>query len=150
MLLISISSVVYLEIDNRQCYQQTSECFQSSNDVAAFLGALASSGNLNMPYVIEAVTSECLARALSCASRLPIMPLIKTRPPILLNIFSTPPSPPQPLTPPPPTADYRDHFEVCTFLPYNNEANALCALDRLNNQCGSLRADPLAPGTKNS
>uniref|UniRef100_A0A673LH75 Neurogenic locus notch homolog protein 1 n=1 Tax=Sinocyclocheilus rhinocerous TaxID=307959 RepID=A0A673LH75_9TELE len=59
-------SVVYLEIDNRQCYQQTSECFQSANDVAAFLGALASSGNLNMPYVIEAVTSECLARALSC------------------------------------------------------------------------------------
>uniref|UniRef100_A0A673LM11 Neurogenic locus notch homolog protein 1 n=1 Tax=Sinocyclocheilus rhinocerous TaxID=307959 RepID=A0A673LM11_9TELE len=58
-------SVVYLEIDNRQCYQQTSECFQSANDVAAFLGALASSGNLNMPYVIEAVTSECLARALS-------------------------------------------------------------------------------------
>uniref|UniRef100_A0A8C1M817 Neurogenic locus notch homolog protein 1 n=1 Tax=Cyprinus carpio TaxID=7962 RepID=A0A8C1M817_CYPCA len=61
-------SVVYLEIDNRQCYQQTSECFQSANDVAAFLGALASSGNLNMPYVIEAVTSECLARALPCAS----------------------------------------------------------------------------------
>uniref|UniRef100_A0A673LLV5 Neurogenic locus notch homolog protein 1 n=1 Tax=Sinocyclocheilus rhinocerous TaxID=307959 RepID=A0A673LLV5_9TELE len=51
-------SVVYLEIDNRQCYQQTSECFQSANDVAAFLGALASSGNLNMPYVIEAVTSK--------------------------------------------------------------------------------------------
>uniref|UniRef100_A0A8C1LGW8 Neurogenic locus notch homolog protein 1 n=1 Tax=Cyprinus carpio TaxID=7962 RepID=A0A8C1LGW8_CYPCA len=55
-------SVVYLEIDNRQCYQQTSECFQRANDVAAFLGALASSGSLNMPYVLEAVTSECLAR----------------------------------------------------------------------------------------
>lgn len=49
-------SVVYLEIDNRQCYQQSSECFQSATDVAAFLGALASSGNLNVPY-IEAVTS---------------------------------------------------------------------------------------------
>ncbi|KAJ0012984.1 hypothetical protein NQD34_017318 [Periophthalmus magnuspinnatus] len=50
------TSVVYLEIDNRQCYQQSSECFQSATDVAAFLGALASSGNLNVPY-IEAVTS---------------------------------------------------------------------------------------------
>lgn len=51
-------SVVYLEIDNRQCYQQTSECFQSANDVAAFLGALASRGNLNVPYYIETVTSR--------------------------------------------------------------------------------------------
>uniref|UniRef100_A0AAQ4QQ20 Neurogenic locus notch homolog protein 1 n=1 Tax=Gasterosteus aculeatus aculeatus TaxID=481459 RepID=A0AAQ4QQ20_GASAC len=49
-------SVVYLEIDNRQCYQQSTECFQSATDVAAFLGALATSGNLNVPY-IEAVTS---------------------------------------------------------------------------------------------
>lgn len=49
-------SIVYLEIDNRQCYQQSTECFQSATDVAAFLGALASSGNLNVPY-IEAVTS---------------------------------------------------------------------------------------------
>lgn len=49
-------SVVYLEIDNRQCYQQSTECFQSAADVAAFLGALASSGNLNVTY-IEAVTS---------------------------------------------------------------------------------------------
>lgn len=47
---------MYLEIDNRQCYQQSTECFQSATDVAAFLGALASSGNLNVPY-IEAVTS---------------------------------------------------------------------------------------------
>uniref|UniRef100_A0A8C9T1I3 Neurogenic locus notch homolog protein 1 n=1 Tax=Scleropages formosus TaxID=113540 RepID=A0A8C9T1I3_SCLFO len=51
-------SVVYLEIDNRQCYQQTTECFQSATDVAAFLGALASSGHLKVPYIIEAVTSE--------------------------------------------------------------------------------------------
>lgn len=51
--------MVYLEIDNRQCYQQSSECFQSATDVAAFLGALASSGNLNVPY-IEAVTSTWL------------------------------------------------------------------------------------------
>ena len=49
--------MVYLEIDNRQCYQQSTECFQSATDVAAFLGALASSGNLNVPY-IEAVTSK--------------------------------------------------------------------------------------------
>lgn len=52
-------SIVYLEIDNRQCYQQSDECFQSATDVAAFLGALASRGNLNVPYVIEAVTSKC-------------------------------------------------------------------------------------------
>lgn len=52
-------SVVYLEIDNRQCYQQSTECFQSATDVAAFLGALATSGNLNVPY-IEAVTSMSL------------------------------------------------------------------------------------------
>uniref|UniRef100_A0AAR2IKU9 Neurogenic locus notch homolog protein 1 n=1 Tax=Pygocentrus nattereri TaxID=42514 RepID=A0AAR2IKU9_PYGNA len=51
------NSVVHLEIDNRQCYQQSSECFQSATDVAAFLGALASRGNLNLPYV-KAVTSE--------------------------------------------------------------------------------------------
>lgn len=50
---------MYLEIDNRQCYQQSTECFQSATDVAAFLGALASSGNLNVPY-IEAVTSMLL------------------------------------------------------------------------------------------
>lgn len=53
-----------MEIDNRQCYQQSEECFQSATDVAAFLGALASSGNLNVPYIIEAVTSECLYDAL--------------------------------------------------------------------------------------
>uniref|UniRef100_A0A6Q2X112 Neurogenic locus notch homolog protein 1 n=1 Tax=Esox lucius TaxID=8010 RepID=A0A6Q2X112_ESOLU len=51
-------AIVYLEIDNRQCFQQSTECFQSATDVAAFLGALASSGNLNVPYVIEAVHSE--------------------------------------------------------------------------------------------
>ncbi|CAB1319564.1 unnamed protein product [Coregonus sp. 'balchen'] len=51
-------SIVYLEIDNRQCFQQSTECFQSATDVAAFLGALASSGNLNIPYIIEAVHSE--------------------------------------------------------------------------------------------
>lgn len=52
-------SIVYLEIDNRQCVQSSSQCFQSATDVAAFLGALASLGNLNIPYKIEAVKSEC-------------------------------------------------------------------------------------------
>lgn len=52
------SSIVYLEIDNRQCLQSYSQCFQSATDVAAFLGALASLGNLNIPYKIEAVKSE--------------------------------------------------------------------------------------------
>lgn len=53
------SSIVYLEIDNRQCVQASSQCFQSATDVAAFLGALASLGSLNIPYKIEAVQSEC-------------------------------------------------------------------------------------------
>lgn len=52
-------SIVYLEIDNRQCVQSSSQCFQSTTDVAAFLGALASRGSLNIPYKIEAVKSEC-------------------------------------------------------------------------------------------
>uniref|UniRef100_A0AAQ4PW40 Neurogenic locus notch homolog protein 1 n=1 Tax=Gasterosteus aculeatus aculeatus TaxID=481459 RepID=A0AAQ4PW40_GASAC len=50
-------SVVHLEVDNRQCFQQSTECFQSTNDAAAFLGALASSGKLDVPYTIEAVYS---------------------------------------------------------------------------------------------
>lgn len=62
-LIFACRSVVYLEIDNRQCYQQSTECFQSATDVAAFLGALASSGNLNVPY-IEAVTSTYLISSL--------------------------------------------------------------------------------------
>lgn len=53
-----LSSIVYLEIDNRQCVQSSSQCFQSATDVAAFLGALASLGSLNIPYKIEAVKSE--------------------------------------------------------------------------------------------
>lgn len=57
--LLSHSSIVYLEIDNRQCIQSSSQCFQSATDVAAFLGALASLGNLNIPYKIEAVKSKC-------------------------------------------------------------------------------------------
>lgn len=52
------SSVVHLEVDNRQCFQQSTECFQSTDDAAAFLGALASSGKLDVPYTIEAVYSE--------------------------------------------------------------------------------------------
>uniref|UniRef100_A0A8C3TG60 Neurogenic locus notch homolog protein 1 n=1 Tax=Chelydra serpentina TaxID=8475 RepID=A0A8C3TG60_CHESE len=54
----SQESIVYLEIDNRQCIQSSSQCFQSATDVAAFLGALASLGNLNIPYKIEAVKSK--------------------------------------------------------------------------------------------
>uniref|UniRef100_A0AAZ3QJZ2 Neurogenic locus notch homolog protein 1 n=1 Tax=Oncorhynchus tshawytscha TaxID=74940 RepID=A0AAZ3QJZ2_ONCTS len=60
----NINSIVYLEIDNRQCFQQSTECFQSATDVAAFLGALASSGNLNIPYIIEAVHSEFLSSSM--------------------------------------------------------------------------------------
>lgn len=52
------SSVVHLEVDNRQCFQQSTECFQSTTDAAAFLGALASSGKLDVPYTIAAVFSE--------------------------------------------------------------------------------------------
>lgn len=52
------SSIVHLEVDNRQCFLQSTECFQSTNDAAAFLGALASSGKLDVPYTIQAVYSE--------------------------------------------------------------------------------------------
>ncbi|MEE6505193.1 hypothetical protein FKM82_005464 [Ascaphus truei] len=51
-------TIVHLEIDNRQCFQSSSQCFNSATDVAAFLGALASLGNLDIPYKIEAVKSE--------------------------------------------------------------------------------------------
>uniref|UniRef100_A0A8C6XMQ4 Neurogenic locus notch homolog protein 1 n=1 Tax=Naja naja TaxID=35670 RepID=A0A8C6XMQ4_NAJNA len=59
-------SIVHLEIDNRQCIRASSQCFQSTNDVAAFLGALASSGSLDIPYKIEAVKSKmaCISIAL--------------------------------------------------------------------------------------
>uniref|UniRef100_A0A3Q3GPB0 Neurogenic locus notch homolog protein 1 n=1 Tax=Labrus bergylta TaxID=56723 RepID=A0A3Q3GPB0_9LABR len=50
-------SVVHLEVDNRQCFQQSTECFQSTTSAAAFLAALASSGKLDVPYTIEAVFS---------------------------------------------------------------------------------------------
>ena len=51
-----------MEVDNRQCFQQSTECFQSTNDAAAFLGALASSGKLDVPYTIEAVYSEYISQ----------------------------------------------------------------------------------------
>uniref|UniRef100_A0A672GRE9 Neurogenic locus notch homolog protein 1 n=1 Tax=Salarias fasciatus TaxID=181472 RepID=A0A672GRE9_SALFA len=51
-------SIVHLEVDNRQCFQQSTECFQSTNDAAAFLGALESSGKLDVPFTIEAVFSD--------------------------------------------------------------------------------------------
>lgn len=57
-----LSSVVHLEVDNRQCFQQSSECFQNTDDAAAFLGALASSEKLDVPYKIEAVFSEYTLR----------------------------------------------------------------------------------------
>uniref|UniRef100_A0A3Q4H5T9 Neurogenic locus notch homolog protein 1 n=1 Tax=Neolamprologus brichardi TaxID=32507 RepID=A0A3Q4H5T9_NEOBR len=50
-------SIVHLEVDNRQCFQQSTECFQSTSDAAAFLGALESSGKLDVPFTIEAVYS---------------------------------------------------------------------------------------------
>lgn len=52
------SSIVHLEVDNRQCFQQFNECFQSTKNAAAFLGAMASSGKLDFPYTIEAIFSE--------------------------------------------------------------------------------------------
>uniref|UniRef100_A0A3P8VH71 Neurogenic locus notch homolog protein 1 n=1 Tax=Cynoglossus semilaevis TaxID=244447 RepID=A0A3P8VH71_CYNSE len=55
-------SIVYLEVDNRQCFQQSTECFQSTMDTAAFLGALASSGKLDVPYSIKAVFSKYLIK----------------------------------------------------------------------------------------
>lgn len=66
-----LSSIVHLEMDNRQCFQQSTECFQSANDAAAFLGALASKLKLDVPYTIEAVYSECILLLLSAISSLP-------------------------------------------------------------------------------
>uniref|UniRef100_A0A4W3GEJ5 Neurogenic locus notch homolog protein 1 n=1 Tax=Callorhinchus milii TaxID=7868 RepID=A0A4W3GEJ5_CALMI len=54
-------SIVYLEIDNRQCYQTFSECFASATEVAAFLGAMASQGSLQFPYDIEVVKNFSIA-----------------------------------------------------------------------------------------
>lgn len=50
-------SIVHLEVDNRQCFQQSTECFPSTTEAAAFLGALKSSDKLDVPYTIEAVYS---------------------------------------------------------------------------------------------
>lgn len=81
------SSIVYLEIDNRQCALASAQCFQSAADVAAFLGALASLGSLDIPYKIEAVQSEYLIPFNSwhllpfgnpglCLSPAPLLPLL--------------------------------------------------------------------------
>ncbi|CAG5925203.1 unnamed protein product [Menidia menidia] len=50
-------SIVHLEMDNRQCFQQSTECLESSDDAAAFLAAMKSSGKLDVPFPIEAVYS---------------------------------------------------------------------------------------------
>uniref|UniRef100_A0A8C6XSH5 Neurogenic locus notch homolog protein 1 n=1 Tax=Naja naja TaxID=35670 RepID=A0A8C6XSH5_NAJNA len=70
-------SIVHLEIDNRQCIRASSQCFQSTNDVAAFLGALASSGSLDIPYKIEAVKSKMACATPQFPSR-PVLPVAVT------------------------------------------------------------------------
>ncbi|KAG8545326.1 hypothetical protein GDO81_021075 [Engystomops pustulosus] len=78
-------SIVYLEIDNRQCFQtSTQQCFNSATDVAAFLGALASLGNLDLPYKIEAVRSE----SASPASPTTLFPSLGVSLCVLLVIFA--------------------------------------------------------------
>uniref|UniRef100_A0AAX7UEL3 Neurogenic locus notch homolog protein 1 n=1 Tax=Astatotilapia calliptera TaxID=8154 RepID=A0AAX7UEL3_ASTCA len=44
-------SIVHLEVDNRQCFQQSTECFQSTSDAAAFLGALDVSYTLVIIFI---------------------------------------------------------------------------------------------------
>nr|XP_032815029.1 neurogenic locus notch homolog protein 1-like isoform X2 [Petromyzon marinus] len=51
-----IGSKVYVEIDNRHCYQTSDRCFSSAADAAAFLAAQATHGSLPLPLL--GVSSE--------------------------------------------------------------------------------------------
>uniref|UniRef100_A0A6Q2XNC4 Notch receptor 3 n=1 Tax=Esox lucius TaxID=8010 RepID=A0A6Q2XNC4_ESOLU len=54
-----IGSVVYLEIDNRLCSQDSGDCFSSADTAADYLGALKVTGMLDkFPYPLREVRSE--------------------------------------------------------------------------------------------
>uniref|UniRef100_A0A4W3H2C1 Notch receptor 2 n=1 Tax=Callorhinchus milii TaxID=7868 RepID=A0A4W3H2C1_CALMI len=57
----AIGSEVHLEIDNRQCFQTSQDCFLSTDNAAAFIAALGRKGDL--PYPISSVKSEVLEKA---------------------------------------------------------------------------------------
>uniref|UniRef100_A0AAY4E4J3 Notch receptor 3 n=1 Tax=Denticeps clupeoides TaxID=299321 RepID=A0AAY4E4J3_9TELE len=53
-----IGSIVYLEIDNRQCLQDSSDCFPSADSAADYLGALSAAEMLRFPYRIKSVRKD--------------------------------------------------------------------------------------------
>uniref|UniRef100_A0A8C2AXZ5 Neurogenic locus notch homolog protein 1 n=1 Tax=Cyprinus carpio TaxID=7962 RepID=A0A8C2AXZ5_CYPCA len=59
MLIFPLTAFMKPQIDNRQCYQQSDECFQSATLHRRKEPRDRRSPLLNVPYIIEAVTSEC-------------------------------------------------------------------------------------------
>ncbi|XP_035254880.1 neurogenic locus notch homolog protein 3-like, partial [Anguilla anguilla] len=55
-----IGSIVYLEIDNRLCSQDSEDCFPSADSAAGYLAALSATEMLRFPYPIKQVRSEVL------------------------------------------------------------------------------------------
>lgn len=53
-----LRSIVYLEIDNRLCSQDSDNCFPSADSAAEYLGALSAREMLRFPYPLKAVRSE--------------------------------------------------------------------------------------------
>uniref|UniRef100_A0A673C0G3 Neurogenic locus notch homolog protein 2-like n=1 Tax=Sphaeramia orbicularis TaxID=375764 RepID=A0A673C0G3_9TELE len=53
-----IGSIVYLEIDNRLCAQDSEDCFPSANNAAEYLGALSAVEMLRFPYPLKEVRDE--------------------------------------------------------------------------------------------
>lgn len=52
------SSKVYLEIDNRLCYQESEDCFPTADSAAEYLGALSASEMLRFPYPLKEARGE--------------------------------------------------------------------------------------------
>lgn len=53
-----IGSIVYLEIDNRQCSKDIEDCFPSADNAAEYLGALQAIDMLPFPYPVKEITVE--------------------------------------------------------------------------------------------
>lgn len=55
-----IGSIVYLEIDNRLCSQDSDDCFRTAESAADYLGALSATDLLRFPYPLKSVRSEII------------------------------------------------------------------------------------------
>uniref|UniRef100_A0A8B9R982 Notch receptor 3 n=1 Tax=Astyanax mexicanus TaxID=7994 RepID=A0A8B9R982_ASTMX len=53
-----IGSIVYLEIDNRLCSQDSNDCFPTADSAAEYLGALSAREMLRFPYPLKEVRGE--------------------------------------------------------------------------------------------